>query len=963
MNRSANASRPARDKNLLLARTVRMLLGMAVATAPLSASLAQDAAEEPTEVVVTGSRIVRDGMSAPTPVSVLGADRLEQRAVSNVGDMLNELPAFRASTSPATGSPRRILDLRGLQPVRTLVLVDGKRHVPSTTQGTVDTNLIPSILLERAEVVTGGASAAYGSDAVAGVVNFLLNDRMEGLRSSVEYGISNYSDNENYTAKVAGGTPVWDGRGHFIGAIEYEKSEGVDQCADRDWCAEQWGNFGRPAGAFNNPTDSPGNMPSNSILAGQSPSTLSPTGVINTRGPLYGITFNADGSPRRFQYGFPVNNQNMVGGENRGTNPYLYGGHLVSPIERYTVYTRTKFDFTDSLTGKMDLSFGHVEGDTGTRQLLDVGYVIRRDNPFIPTSTDPALNVRGILDANPGIASFLLGRNFAEYGFVKTESEADAYRGVFALEGDLAGSWSWDAYYQAGRNEYREDSYNIGINSRVAAAMDVTTSGGVPVCRINVDANPNNNDPNCVPLNPFGNQLDPRVAGYILGNAFQTADTTQHVVAGNVTGEVFSTWAGPVSVASGLEYRQDKIVGEADPISQQLGFYTGNASAVSGKIKVAEAYLETVIPLASGMAMAENIEVNGAMRRTKYDREGNTAGSSEVYATTWKAGLIWQPIEMLRFRATKSRDIRAPNVNELFGPTTRGFSIINDPDPNTPVSQANPATIGGSNANLAPEKADTVTAGFVIQPTVDGIFGRMQLSVDYFDIDIRGAIGTLGAQNIVNRCFQGATEYCSLITRNPNGSLAQIVNTQANVDEVITKGYDLEFSYRQPLDAWGDLDFRLLATYATDLVTIDSAGSVDRVGQTGLRSGTPGGVPDYTLDGLLNWNHGPLQLSLHSRYIPSGIYTAGVIVPGDPGYNPALPNTANTNHVRNATYIDLNAQYDFSSAKDGSLIVFLGGNNLTNQDTTRTGGSNGTGNNVLFDAVGRTYKVGVRMRY
>ncbi len=957
-----------------------MLLGVAIAGAPVVSALAQAPAEEPTEVVVTGSRIVRDGMTAPTPVTVLGADRLEQRAISNVGDMLSELPSFRASSTPATGATAgyvggRILDLRGLGSVRTLVLVDGKRFVPSTTQGTVDTNLIPSILLERAEVVTGGASAAYGSDAVAGVVNFILNDRMEGLRTSAEYGISNYSDNQNYTAKVAGGMSLWDGRGHFIGAVEYENSKGVDKCSDRDWCAEQWGNFGRPAGLYNNPAESPGNMPSNSILAGQSPSTLSPTGVINgvlvgastsvTRGTtgLYGIAFNADGSPRRFGYGFPVNNQNQVGGENRGTNAYLYGGHIVSPIERYTVYTRTRFDFTDSLTGKMDLSFGHVEGENGTRQLLDVGYVIRRDNPFIPTSTNPALNVRGILDANPNITALSLGRNFAEYGFVRQVSKNDATRGVFSLEGELTDTWKWDAYYQVGRNDFRADSYDIGINSRVAAAMDVTTSGGVPVCRINVDANPNNNDANCIPLNPFGSQLDPRLAGYLLGDAFQTAVTTENVVAANANGELFSTWAGPISAATGLEYRQDKIAGEADPISQQLGFYTANTSAISGKIKVAEAYLETIIPLAKEVTMAENLEVNGAIRRTKYDRDGSGV-SSEVYATTWKGGFVWEPIEMLRFRGTKSRDIRAPNVSELFGPTTRGFSIINDPNPGASgITQANPATIGGSNPNLAPEKADTVTLGFVIQPKVDGFLGRMQLSVDHFDIDIHGAIGTLGAQNIVTRCFQGATEYCSLITRNPNGSLAQIVNTQANVDEVITKGYDLEFSYRQPLDSWGDLDFRLLATYATDLTTYDSAGSINRVGQTGLRAGTPGGVPDYTLDGLLHWSRGPLDLSLHSRYIPAGIYTAGAITPEDPGYLPTLATSANTNHVRNATYIDLNAQYDFSAAGDGSLVGFVGGNNLTNQDTTRTGGSNGTGNNVLFDAVGRTYKVGVRMKF
>ncbi len=947
----------------LVTHAVRMLLGAAIVSVPAVAALAQAPAtsELPDTVVVTGSRIVRDGMTAPTPVSVLGADRMEQRAGANVGDMLNELPAFRATNTPATGANAgyvggRILDLRGLGSVRTLVLVDGKRFVPSTTTGTVDTNMIPSSLLERAEVVTGGASAAYGSDAVAGVVNFILNENLTGLKSNVEFGQSDFGDNTNYSAKIAGGLELWGGRGHFIGALEYEKNEGIGFCTARDWCKEEWLNFGRP--------NVQSGLPANNILPDIRPSTISNTGVINplsatVNGPLRGISFNADGTPRLFQYGTFVNTLFMTGGENENSEAY-FPLPIRSPTEQYTLYTRTKFDFTDSMTGRLDLSYGHVEGLTAARQLLNTNYSIARNNPYIPTSTNPALDIRTIMDAN-AITSFLLGKNFSEFGAPPVTSRNDALRAVAALNGDIGGSWTWDGYYQYGRNDFRSESKNVGITARVTRAIAaVRNTAGQIVCAVNNDAITTNDDPACVPVNPFGIQANAANAAYMLGTAIQTNVTTQNVVAGNVQGELFSTWAGPISLASGLEYRSDKLAGDADAISQSLGFITNNASLIAGQIKVSEGYLETIIPLAKDVQFAENIELNGAVRRAHYDRSG-AGTSSEVYATTWKMGAVWEPIQPLRLRFTKSRDVRAPNVSELFGPSTTGLGILNDPAQGG--AQRNPVVTSGSNPNLVPEVADTTTYGFVIQPNVDGWLGRMQLSVDYYDIEIEDAIGVLGAQTIVTRCFQGATEFCPLITRDSGGALVQINDTRNNVDELITKGYDVEFSYRQPIASYGDLDFRLLATFVTDLITVDSAGPIDRAGQTGLRAGTIPGIPDYTLDGLLNWSRGPLQLSFHSRYIPAGSYNAAFVGPEDPGYSTALGNSSNTNRVRDAVYMDLVGQYDFSSASDNSFVVYAGVNNLNNQDPPRTPGANGSGNNVQFDAVGRTYKVGVRFKY
>ena len=259
-------------------------------------------------------------------------------------------------------------------------------------------------------------------------------------------------------------------------------------------------------------------------------------------------------------------------------------------------------------------------------------------------------------------------------------------------------------------------------------------------------------------------------------------------------------------------------------------------------------------------------------------------------ATTWKYGLVWSPLDWLRFRGTQSRDIRAPNVSELFGPVTSGFGILNDPARGG--AQTNPTVRSGSNAALLPEKADTRTAGIVITPKADSWVGRIQFSADYYKIDIEEAIGTLGAQTIATRCFEGATEFCGLITRDGNNVITNIVDVQQNVNQLNASGLDIELSYRHPTERFGEFSFRLLDTHVYHLVTVDSAGPLDRAGQTGLRGGTIPGIPRYTLDALVDWKTGPLGVSLHGRYVPSGIYNAAFIGPEQRGYDIALANSS-----------------------------------------------------------------------
>ena len=396
------------SKNL---RVAKLAVGSALGVLALSSAAyaqdggavpAADADAPPEAIVVTGSRVMRDGTQAPTPVTVVGSDLLEQRASTNVADTLNELPAFRPLVTPATQQAvggnvgARVLDLRGLGGERTLVLLDGKRFVPSTQKGTVDINLIPTALVQRAEIVTGGASAAYGSDAVAGVVNFILDKDFEGLRGTAQYGISQEGDNDDYFASLAWGTSFASGRGHFMIAGEYSDNKGMGDCYSRDWCPVEMGTSGGAAGV---PFTVRGGPAQTGLLSND--------GLI-TGGPLRGTTFNSDGTLRQYQYG-PNNTSGFtgflnVGGEDSDRNSLLVGTLLIPPVKRYTLYTRAAYDVSDSITASLDVSYGRVEG-TVKGSPPRANFTITRDNAFLPDELGEQM------DAND-LTSVTIGRGF-----------------------------------------------------------------------------------------------------------------------------------------------------------------------------------------------------------------------------------------------------------------------------------------------------------------------------------------------------------------------------------------------------------------------------------------------------------------------------------------------------------------------------------------------------------------------
>lgn len=915
-------------------------------------------------IVVTGSRIARSGFDTPTPVTVLGSERMQALNVTNVAEGLNQLPSFRASSSPSNvqaaggnvGS--RQLDLRSLEAKRTLVLVDGRRFVPSTGEGTVDINLIPSGLIQRTEVVTGGASAVYGSDAVAGVVNFILDRKFTGLKADFQLGLSERGDDFNQFASLTYGTALGD-RGHLVLSAEYENNDGMAGCYQaRSWCAQERSIVG------NTPAGTAG-QPSSIITSDVHVSTMSPTGLINRSlnasgtpvysnvalDPLRGTTFTANGTPTKFTYGQFAGPLFMIGGDGHGFNPFLSSLLLKVPVERYSLYGALKYEMSDNINATLDISYGHVKGTTLSSTFRDFnGSIIgniKIDNPYIPPT------VLATMQQN-GIAQLQLGRSGFDLGSPQAVSRTGTFRAVAGLDGTIGdSSWKWDVYYQYGQTDFRQDMTNDPINARMRNAVDAVMGAGGPVCRINVDANTTNDDPACRPLNLFGNQISADARNYVIGSGFQTLTGKQHVIAGNISGDVFSITSRPVSVSVGGEWRRNTLKGATDPISSSLGFWVLNGQAVNGKQSVKEGYGEIVAPLLADVDFVRNFELNGAFRYTDYSDSGSVQ--------TWKVGGIYEPIPALRFRVTQSRDIRAPNLTELRGPQQK--STIGLTDPVTGL-QANPVVIRGSNPNLRPEKADSFTAGIIIAPRGDGFLSRVRLSVDYYNIKVKEAIGQLGAQTLVQRCKDGATEFCPLITRDAaTNTVIQVNDVLVNANQLKTRGFDIELAYRQPLGDLGTFNYRFLANIVKDLITVDTAGATDRAGQTGSRAGTLLGVPDYTLDSTLTWTRGPSSLTVQGRYIPAGSFNVAFIGPDDPRFAITLPTSVNNNRIPGRFYLNLAGSIKVYTMNRQEIELYASINNLFDRDPPAMPSGNLGTNQVLFDPVGRAYKVGARFRF
>jgi outer membrane receptor protein involved in Fe transport len=955
-----------RDASLVALASAFLMPVAALAQEPaarINAAAPSDADAE--TIVVTGSRIARTGFSTPTPVTVVGQEDIQRQATSNVADLLNTLPAFRPQSTPATAgifnanAGANSADLRGLGANRTLVLVDGRRFVASTTSGggftpsgTVDLNMIPTVLIARTEVVTGGASAAYGSDAVAGVVNLILDTKLDGFRGSLQGGLSERGDYGELFATGAWGSSFAGGRGHFVIGGEYADNQGTGDCYSRAWCAESYN-------TISNPTPQLNGLARQILLPNTRTSTSSFGGLI-TSGVLRGTEFASDGSFFKHDYGTfygtPPTYANggifQAGGSADPVNGFYNNFPLVVPVERLATLAHASYEISDAIEIFAEGSYGRVKSGTLGAASRNTGNItIQRDNAYLPDALEAQL-------VNANQTSFSFGRVSNDIGAPIATTKRETWRVLAGAKGDIGSRWKWDAYAQYGRTDYKLRTSRTQIIDNFARAVDAVDEGeflngvknGNIVCRVALTNPALAVDPitgACRPLNLFGqNRFDPAAVAYAYGTVAQDTKLTQAVFAANVQGDLFDLPAGPLSIAVGGEYRVEDAEGTADPISTALRFLTGPGSGITGPaIKVKEAYAEVAVPLLKDSPLGRLLSVDGAVRVTDYSTSGSV--------TSWKVGGVYEPIELVRFRVTRSRDIRAPNFFELYAPLSTSFQFLTDPQ--NSGSFLTSVFLGGNPA-LKPEVADTFTGGIVLSPT-----SRLRLSADYFDIKLKGAISTLGGQVIVNRCDQGATEFCSLIARDSGGLLSSVRNVNLNLNTLKTRGVDIEGAYGLPLGS-GDLSFRLLGTYTFNLSTIDATGlSVDRAGMNGGPVSQPSGMPNFTGSGFVTYSQGPFSGTVQLRYVSSGVYNATLIGPHQKGYSPTLANSISDNFVGDEWRVNLNVQYDIVNDGRRKMQIFGVINNLFDRSPPNDLPSSfGVTNPVLYDTIGRSYKAGLR---
>ncbi|HEY6640895.1 TonB-dependent receptor plug domain-containing protein [Povalibacter sp.] len=917
------------------------------------------------EVVVTGSRILRDGYEAPTPVSVLGADELNALNTVNIADAVNVLPAFSGSASPrsangnlstgATGVSQ--LNLRSMGTNRTLVLLDGRRYINAAlTSGNSapDINSFPNALIERVDVVTGGASAAYGSDALSGVVNFVLDKDFTGLKGEVQSGMTKYSDDKSISGQLSYGTPFADGRGHLIMSGEYTHSDGIEGTNDRPWAR-------LPAAVILNPAYAVGNgQPRYTVARNVGLSAGTPGGII-TSGVLRGTYFEQGGEIRTgYDFGTNVGNNFQQGGDWEYSR-IEDGVDIAGSVKRKVGYLRTSYELTDNVSA-------YVEGqysDTNTSNVANPNRrlgnnTIRIDNAFLPQSLRDAMTTAGQ-------TSFVMGTTNADMGRFIGDYSRSLYRVAGGLDGEFGAfgtDWTWDTYVQHSETKLQPRTSHNGITPNYLRAIDSVMVNNTPTCRVNADADLSNDDPACVPYNLFGIGVNSQQAlDYVMGVAARDETLQQSVAAVNLSGEPFSSWAGPVSVAAGAEHRIEKVSGWASARDEATEFFAGNYKASHGKFHVTEGYVETVVPLARNLSVAEELDLNAAVRATDYSTSG--------YVTTWKGGLTWRPIEDLRFRFTRSRDIRAPNLGELFtaGQTGSG-TVLQDPFPGGQVNP-NGYSLTQGNPNLKPEEADTTGFGVVMAPR---FLPGFQMAIDYYSIDVTGSVQAPGAQKVIDLCFQGNATLCNSIIRGDDGRIFMVVTQPQNLIGQEASGIDVEASYRFPMASLvgslsGDMVIRAMASRVLTLETQDTDGTVyDGAGVVGGWGGISpfAGLNSPELRGFLSVGYKGEAVSVTTivRYTGPGVYANGFIecTTDCPESTREAPTIAD-NDIAGITTIDLSGSYKFDSFELFGTIE-----NVTNTQPPTIGGSlagshwSGQGNSD-YDRVGRQYRVGARFKF
>jgi iron complex outermembrane recepter protein len=934
-----------RQHGLGLAMTALALIHTAPALAQDMAEPQQSGDTAPfDQIIVTGTRVVRDGFQSPTPLTVVTQQEiLNQSPTNNIADFINQIPALAGSTRPANSrlaissglAGINTMNLRNLGEVRTLVLLDGRRSVGSTITGLVDINTFPQSLIKNVEIVTGGASAAYGSDAVAGVVNYVLDKKYTGFKMNADVGITDRGDGFNYSFSGAAGMDFAGGRGHVLVAGEYAHKDGIFE-VDRGWNQLGFRTLSNPDYTATN------GQPANIVVRGAGTWNATPGSIIRSQSggatALRGTYFGQGGVAQQYQFGSITDSSQTVGGDWQINDTSRRIG-LDATDDRRGVYGRLSYELADWIEVFAEGSYNR------NKTLFNAGpqastFTLQSDNAYL-------IQALGA-DALAGVSTVTLGTSAADLPYRKNNSTREVQRyalgagGEFAMFGKKA---IWDAYAQYGQTDTHEQIRDIMNNSRMALATDaVFAPDGSITCRSTL-TDPTNG---CIPLNRLGiGVADPSAIAWVMGDPYREQRFKQTVAGINLSMTPFATWAGDVSVAVGGEYRKEEVSGYV-PEEFQSGWSVGNFRPTFGSYNVKEAYLETVVPLGLGA------EFNGAVRATDYSTSG--------YVTTWKAGLTWQPIEDIRLRGTRSRDIRAPNLNELFQSGTSRTNTFGTASAYGQYAGATFRELTTGNRDLKPEKANTLTLGAVLQPR---FLPGFSFSVDWFRTKVSDAISQFYADDIAQRCTEGFQSFCAAIVADPEGVRDYFVSASPfNFAKVKVRGVDYEASYRVPLDqifngSSSALTLRGTATnYLENLIDNGISTPVDTVGQNSGQSSTP----DWIFRLSATFDTPSYSVTAVGRGVSSGTYNNTYIVcTSDCPTSTAANPTINSNHIDGTFYTDLNftAKINVGGA-DGQL--FLNVTNLFDTDPILLPETGLSANSTYSDLLGRAFRIGVRFK-
>ena len=904
------------------------------------------------DIVVTGSRVIQNGNNSPTPVTVVSTAQLLQTTPSNIQDGLQSLPILSGAQSGPQRQPgnsggngaAHTLNLRNVGTTRTLVLFDGRRISPSSPTGEVNVDIVPSLLLQRVDIVTGGASAVYGSDAVTGVVNFVTDRNFNGIKAQAQAGVSQRGDGREVRVGLAGGTSLGD-RAHIEASYEFYDSPGIFTKLGRQWGRDVYTVQGSGTAAVPYRLVKDTRLNSTSIY-----------GVIKS-GALRDMVFKQNGLLSPFVHGTAIAGVNGV--ESGGDGAFYQYSSLLSLFRSHQGFGRFDYDLTDDVHFFVEAVgfYAHNRNNHQDNE-LPRATVISACNAFLaPTyQTTAGCTAANVNSATP--PTFTYSKMFLNVPVLQPDTHSRNIMGTVGFSGDLGG-YKWEVSYSRSDNYQRTSNTHNLDNQKLSAALDaVRDATGNIVCRVTL-TNPGLY-PGCVPLNVFGPTSESQAAiDYIVAKTTYVARTKQDNVGGSIAGSPFSTWAGDVQAALSAEYRKVsyELSSDAQPIPasctglryncaantlKYISDVLGSRTPVSTNVK--EAAVEVDVPLLKDVRFFQSLNVNGAARYTDYNFSG--------VVKTWKVGIDWHLDDQVTLRATRSRDIRAPNIAELFAPVR--IVPAGTQDIHTGIVGQAPF-ITSSNPNLVPEVANTLTAGVVLKPN---FIPRFSLSIDYYKIRIDNAITTIQGQSptIQNICeaSNGTSSFCDLIQRplpfsdrSPANVATAFLSRPENAQRLKTNGIDFEMNYQVNIGE-GSLSLRNLVSYQPTLKTIQFPGApVLDVADTP-------GQAKWRVTAFLNYTLGAFSVDVQERWHASTGYNSDrTLIYAEP----RLPA---------ASYTNLTLSINQKPAQ-----YFLSIRNLFDKQPTpygNVGGSSGVpglqgGYVPGDDNLGRYFNVGVRMRF